>query len=306
MLGKIYIITNDINNKVYIGQTIRSLKQRFNDHIYDAINIDGHINKFHIALLTIGINHFKINTLEEVDSNMLDAKEVEYIKKYDSYYNGYNSTLGGSGKAKVEYIEDDIVNSYNEGKSIRNIANEMGIVNTKVISHILNKNNIQIRNTCKQIYSVDKHKNITKYQSITDAYFSVVKEIGEIKFTNFSYLINKSNKYGTIAYKHIWTFDYDNVENIINELNKKDAVRDEKNTQLFCCKCNKPITKKSKSGMCSACANARTNCGDKPDKPNREELLVLISHGIPLNEIARIYQRSPGTVHYWLKSYGIR
>ena len=33
-----YKITNDINDKVYIGQTIRPVKKRFERHINDAIN----------------------------------------------------------------------------------------------------------------------------------------------------------------------------------------------------------------------------------------------------------------------------
>lgn len=33
--------------------------------------------------------------LELCDSEELDAKEIEYIKQYDSYYHGYNSTEGG-------------------------------------------------------------------------------------------------------------------------------------------------------------------------------------------------------------------
>ena len=40
----IYKITNIKNNKVYIGQTIRPMKDRFNRHINDALNnvIDTH------------------------------------------------------------------------------------------------------------------------------------------------------------------------------------------------------------------------------------------------------------------------
>ena len=40
----IYKITNIQNNKVYIGQTIRPVKDRFNRHINDALNniIDTH------------------------------------------------------------------------------------------------------------------------------------------------------------------------------------------------------------------------------------------------------------------------
>ena len=32
MLGKIYKITNHINGKIYVGQTTKSLKERFQKH----------------------------------------------------------------------------------------------------------------------------------------------------------------------------------------------------------------------------------------------------------------------------------
>ena len=41
----IYKIINIQNNKVYIGQTIRSIEQRFNRHLNDALNnvLDTHL-----------------------------------------------------------------------------------------------------------------------------------------------------------------------------------------------------------------------------------------------------------------------
>lgn len=35
-MGYIYKIVNDINDKVYIGKTVNSIEERFNEHCYDA------------------------------------------------------------------------------------------------------------------------------------------------------------------------------------------------------------------------------------------------------------------------------
>ena len=32
-IGYIYIITNNVNDKVYVGQTYRSIKERFSEHL---------------------------------------------------------------------------------------------------------------------------------------------------------------------------------------------------------------------------------------------------------------------------------
>ena len=37
MLGKIYLITNIVNDKKYVGQTVQNGKRRFNTHKRDAL-----------------------------------------------------------------------------------------------------------------------------------------------------------------------------------------------------------------------------------------------------------------------------
>lgn len=88
----IYKITNTKNNKVYIGQTIRSLKQRFNRHKTDALRgiLDTHfaraIRKFSPDVFTAEI----IDTAKSQEE--LNKKEKYWIQYYDSINNGYNET----------------------------------------------------------------------------------------------------------------------------------------------------------------------------------------------------------------------
>ena len=88
----IYKITNKINNKVYIGQTIRPVEERWRRHINDAQN---HILDTHFAR---AIRYYKpenfifeiIDTAETQDE--LNKKEQKWIQFYDSTHQGYNET----------------------------------------------------------------------------------------------------------------------------------------------------------------------------------------------------------------------
>lgn len=92
MIG-IYKITNKINHKVYIGQSIdikrrwRSHRESFENNTKDTILIK--------AVQKYGIENFIFEVLEECDVNELDSKEQFYIAYYNSYNNGYNMSLGG-------------------------------------------------------------------------------------------------------------------------------------------------------------------------------------------------------------------
>ena len=93
--GKIYIIKNLINNKVYIGQTIQKLSKRFNGHCCYS-KTDKSINMYiKRAIHKYGRENFSIELLEECNIEDLNQREQYWIKKYDSYNNGYNLTLGG-------------------------------------------------------------------------------------------------------------------------------------------------------------------------------------------------------------------
>ena len=56
-VGYIYKIINTVNNKRYIGQTTRSLKERWRSHIYEA-NSNNSRMAIHRAMLKYGIEIF--------------------------------------------------------------------------------------------------------------------------------------------------------------------------------------------------------------------------------------------------------
>ena len=94
MVG-IYSITNTINNKKYIGQSV-DIKQRWRQHIKAGIcKIDTPAgNKLYEAMAAAPISDFTFEVLQKCNANELDEKEAYYIKLYQSYQFGYNSTKG--------------------------------------------------------------------------------------------------------------------------------------------------------------------------------------------------------------------
>lgn len=94
--GKIYKIVNKINQKIYIGCTINSLEQRFQEHLYRCLKTD--INsKLYNSIRKYGKENFEIMLIDECDLIHIYETEKKYIEMYNSFHNGMNSTYGGEG-----------------------------------------------------------------------------------------------------------------------------------------------------------------------------------------------------------------
>jgi group I intron endonuclease len=94
--GKIYKIINRINNKVYIGCTVTSLEKRYYEHLYRCFKTD-YKSKLYNSIKKYGEENFSIELIEECEVINIYEIEKKYIKQYDSFKNGLNSTLGGEG-----------------------------------------------------------------------------------------------------------------------------------------------------------------------------------------------------------------
>jgi group I intron endonuclease len=94
--GKIYKITNKINNKIYIGCTINSLEKRYYEHLYRCFKTD-YKSKLYNSIKKYGEENFYIELIEECDLSNIYEIEKKYIEQYDSFNNGLNNTLGGEG-----------------------------------------------------------------------------------------------------------------------------------------------------------------------------------------------------------------
>lgn len=129
MIG-IYKITCKVNKKIYIGQSL-NVENRYKAHVNNHTNKnlkDDYKTKFYRALRKHGIENFTFEIIEVVeDPTQLNQREAYWIKYYDSFKNGYNSTPGGDS---VTGNNDLHPNAKNSNEDI--LALKKKLVETKV------------------------------------------------------------------------------------------------------------------------------------------------------------------------------
>jgi len=170
----IYKITNLINNKVYIGKTSRTVKERFEEHL-QASKKD--TRPLYNAMRKYGVENFKVKIIEVCSSNEeANEREMYWIKKYNSFVefensNGYNCTLGGDGMPLIDIDLMEVVKHYLEHKNTAYTA-EYFEVSSVTVRRILYRFNIEIQdyNNEKTIVMIKNGKIIKKFNSIADAY----------------------------------------------------------------------------------------------------------------------------------------
>jgi predicted nucleic acid-binding Zn finger protein len=120
--GQIYLMTNTLTNKVYVGQTVSHRKNRgkyrpfgyigrFKDHISEALcnTKKKQCTYLNNSIRKDGKDAFHVKLLHTCLVEELDEYEKYYIKEYNSLYpNGYNLTTGGK-TCRVK--SDEIVDS---------------------------------------------------------------------------------------------------------------------------------------------------------------------------------------------------
>lgn len=96
----IYKATNKINGKAYVGQTVKNLKRRRQEHINVALKKDDN-SYFHRAIRKYGFGVFGWEILVEGAGSpeILNGLEKHFIRLYNTFEKGYNLTLGGGGGA---------------------------------------------------------------------------------------------------------------------------------------------------------------------------------------------------------------
>ena len=216
-LGKIYIITNDVNNKVYIGQTIQTLRKRFTGHCCYSKSDRSSSMYIKRAIHKYGKDKFHISLLEECPIEKLNDREVYWISKYDSYNQGYNLTLGGqtsnsfslnrlSNTIDIKKFEDYII----EFKPLAiEVAAHFGISKCSVYNLIkeLNNPNLVLNSynprKAKSINDIDSDELISLYNdgwSILD----LVKKyhVRKHKISHFLKTNGIKIKRGHRGYKH--------------------------------------------------------------------------------------------------------
>ena len=125
--GAIYVIENLENGKGYVGQTTRSVEQRFIEH---CKSFSGCL-KLRNAIQKYGQECFSVETIWEGECSQdeLDALEIHYIEQFntiDPY--GYNLTYGGLGgkfsDEKRKNLSEACIKKYQERPELRDIGKQ--------------------------------------------------------------------------------------------------------------------------------------------------------------------------------------
>jgi len=128
--GIIYKVTHKESGESYIGATTKTMESRMADHIQKANKGLG--GQFQEAIATQGPEAFTWAQIDTANSlNELARMEKEYIIKYDSMENGFNSDSGGGMQKTVfQYtIDGSLVNTF---EGLESASKEVGAHKTCV------------------------------------------------------------------------------------------------------------------------------------------------------------------------------
>lgn len=169
-IAGVYKITNTINNKIYIGESL-NIEERWNEHKQDLEDGTHHSYKLQQDYNTYGIDKFKFEVERQImntnnsykDKINLILEENKLIKKYNSLINGYNieDTL-------YEILFNNKIIFYQHDKT--NIINKLIFEEEFFTEHVLKDitNYIKSRNDKKYYKFGEVFRNIPyiKYEEV--------------------------------------------------------------------------------------------------------------------------------------------
>jgi group I intron endonuclease len=107
-IGCIYLITNHVNNKFYVGQHNKAnVNERWRAHKQKATN--GYTPALYGAMRKYGIHNFTIDVIYRSTIRSLDFYEQMFAQLLDTYVingKGYNMAACGGGKGKYQITEE--------------------------------------------------------------------------------------------------------------------------------------------------------------------------------------------------------
>lgn len=220
-MGQIYKITNTINNKIYVGQTTRTIEIRWKEH---KKNIEAlkHRLPLYKALDKYGVENFVVELLEDCEDDKLNEREVYWIKKLESFGDkGYNCTVGGQGNTIREDPSqhiDAIIEGYLQGERLDVMCSKYNHA-YETIKPLIEQRGIKIdthagpKKLSKEIYQIHPSDGtvIKVYPSISAAARDICEE-GK----NYRAIANHISRYkntNTVSHGYLWETRKEIIEN---------------------------------------------------------------------------------------------
>ena len=222
-MGVIYLRTNKVNGKQYVGQvTTKRFKARQNKWKSNSYRYAG--KAINNARAKYGIDAFDFEILKECDDKELDFWEMYYIKELNTKVpNGYNMTDGGEGRSgssvsketRKKMSEYKGEKRWNYGKHLseehkKNLSEShkgqtSGMKNKKHTEESKrkmseNKKGIPNIKLSKPVFQIDKNTNniIAEFSSLSE----IERQLG-LSFKNISCCCRGITK---SAYGYIWKY----------------------------------------------------------------------------------------------------
>ena len=163
--GYIYLITNILNKKKYVGITINDIKDRYAQHIFQAKKTSN-IKSIEYAMFRNSKDNFKLELLKVCSISQLRDEEIKLIKKYNTRVpEGYNMNSGGTGgaivSAKILYNKI-LYNSYED------LAKDYGLKGSTLTARLRKGMNLKEAMTKSFRRSGEVQYNFKTYKNIAE------------------------------------------------------------------------------------------------------------------------------------------
>ena len=174
--------TNIITGKQYIGLTSKGIEKRWKSHIAFAKKHNKYY--FHRAINKYGIDSWKHEILEDNIKNIEDANMLEkfYINKYDTFNNGYNSTIGGDGTTGNRSVTEKTIRYKESRKTIVKFVHKDYGIEELCIDDMSKKYNISKSNLCS--VSKGNRKNVSGWYLYSQESLSDIENKKEDYFSS--------------------------------------------------------------------------------------------------------------------------
>lgn len=160
----IYCITNKVNGKQYVGQTVRTLEERYKEHIRNKTSYLGK------AIKKYGRENF---TAEVIDSSLLiddlNEKEIYWTKKLNTKIpHGYNLVDGGDNTLGYNHTLEARMKMSMTKKRLGNMVGEK--------NHFYGKKHTeQTRATMSAAWTDERKKKLAEDSKIRNAINQAIK-----------------------------------------------------------------------------------------------------------------------------------